>query len=151
MPKQKKTPKPAPPVALADSAPGAQPGDSAESLLHKLAEVRAQSELLAMDKQELLQQILAPVQEQLRELEAEFAPKSERLQELEAELLGAVKTAVLARGASVRAGSLHAVYLRGRESWDSRGLQGYAQAHPEVLHFQKVGESSVSIRRAASE
>ena len=41
---------------------------------------------------------------------------------------------------------LHAIYAAGRASWDTKALEGYAVAHPEILQFKKVGEPSVSIR-----
>jgi hypothetical protein len=39
-----------------------------------------------------------------------------------------------------------AVYANGRVTWDNKGLQAYAEWHPEVDKYKKVGEPSVSIR-----
>lgn len=59
-----------------------------------------------------------------------------------------VRIAVLVVAKSVKGTHLHAVYTQGRTSWDSRGLDGYAVAYPEVLKFRSIGEPSVSIRAA---
>lgn len=40
------------------------------------------------------------------------------------------------------------VYNKGRESWDSKGLNGYAVAHPEIVCFKKVGAPYASIKEA---
>ena len=57
-----------------------------------------------------------------------------------------IKNAIIVRGESLKATTLHAVWAKGRETWDGKGLAGYAIAHPEVLAFKKTGEPSVSIR-----
>jgi hypothetical protein len=62
--------------------------------------------------------------------------------ELEAE----VRAEVLRLGQSVRREGVWAVFSRGRVTWDSKGLTQYAQAHPEVEKFRKVGKPIVAIR-----
>lgn len=61
-------------------------------------------------------------------------------------LRDAIGGAVLELGQSVKASALHAVYASGRVSWDTKALDGYAAAHPEVSQFRKQGEPVVSIR-----
>lgn len=56
------------------------------------------------------------------------------------------RAAVVALGASVKGEHLHAVYSKGRATWDGKLLEGYAVAHPEVLACRNVGEPTVSIR-----
>jgi len=63
-----------------------------------------------------------------------------RAKALEAE----VKKDVERHGASVKSAGLHAVYSL-RSSWDSKGLKGYAVAHPELGAFL-TEKPSVSIR-----
>ena len=57
-----------------------------------------------------------------------------------------IKDAVLALGESVKSDRMQAVWNKARETWDSKKLDGYAAAHPEILAFKKVGEPSVSFR-----
>jgi hypothetical protein len=101
-------------------------------------------------KQALIDQVLPPeVKDRLTDIEAEFAHKAEaaaaNIESLEAE----VKADTLALGESVRAAGIQAVWNKGRQSWDSKGLTSYGEAHPEVLQFRKEGEPSVTIRRAS--
>ena len=58
------------------------------------------------------------------------------------------RAAVIALGASVKGEHLHAVYTKGRETWDGKLLSGYAIAHPDVLACRNIGAPSVSIRAA---
>ena len=61
--------------------------------------------------------------------------------------LNAAGTAgVFTIGATVKANGLMAVYNKGRVSWDSKLLDGYAVAHPEILAARKEGDPSVTIR-----
>jgi hypothetical protein len=57
-----------------------------------------------------------------------------------------IKADVLAAGQSVTGAHLQAVWVKGRVSWDTRRLDGYAAAHPEITAFRKIGEPTVSIR-----
>ena len=60
-----------------------------------------------------------------------------------------IKTLVLQVGRTCSHGATTATYRKGyvRVSWDGKGLDGYAVANPEVLHFRKESkvESTVSI------
>lgn len=60
----------------------------------------------------------------------------------------AVREAVLKGGETVKAGGLHAIISAGRVTWDTKKLDGYMAAHPEVARFRKVGDPTVSIRNA---
>ncbi len=41
-----------------------------------------------------------------------------------------------------------AIWNKGRASWDGKKLEGYAMDHPEILQAQKVGEPTVTFRKA---
>ena len=78
--------------------------------------------------------------EQYRDMKTELAPAIARLSELEKEIKAHVRetgeTATI-EGASVkiRKGST-------RTSWDSKGLNGYAVAYPEIEEFKTVKQSA---------
>lgn len=95
-----------------------------------------------------LQIALGPVQAELDAIEARFAYQLQHLRDTERAVQDVVKAEVLKHGASVKGTALHAVYSKGRTTWDGKLLDGYAVAHPEVLPFRKVGEPTVSIRAA---
>lgn len=44
------------------------------------------------------------------------------------------------------ASGMSALYMPGRITWDTRGLEGYSKAHPEVLELRRVGEPFVTIK-----
>jgi len=115
--------------------------------LDRLANMQAERDVLAMTKQQLVDAIIAlEIKAQIAEVEAEFAPKLETVDaKIEAQT-SIVKRLVLEIGDSVKGAFLHAVFAKGRVSWDTKALDGYAVAHPEIVAMRKVGDPSVSIR-----
>jgi len=115
--------------------------------LDRLANMQAERDVLAMTKQQLIDAIITPeIKAQIAEVEAEFAPKLETVDaKIEAQT-SIVKRLVLEIGDSVKGAFLHAVFAKGRVSWDTKALDGYAVAHPEIVAMRKTGDPSVSIR-----
>ena len=119
--------------------------------LDALDELQQQLILLGADKQALIDQVLTPdIRRKLDEIENEFADKSQTVSAKIAELESAIKAGVIDCGATVKGKYLMAVFTKGRVSWDTKALDGYAAAHPEVAQFRKEGAPSVSIRKAAA-
>lgn len=115
--------------------------------LDRLAEFHAQLDAAMLEKQSLLDTIITDeIKKRLEEVEAEYAAKTEGVSANIGKLEAEIKQAVIANGASVKGAFLHAVFTKGRVSWDTKSLEGYAVAHPEVLSLRKVGDPSVSIR-----
>ena len=92
------------------------------------------------------QAILKQVREELDALDAEFGPLISEKEEAAALAEADVRDAALAYGASFKHVGIHAVYARGRVTWDGKGLTEYARDHPDVEAFKKVGEPTVSLR-----
>jgi hypothetical protein len=106
-------------------------------------------DLIAQEKQAMLDQVIPETVKQLMaEIDAEFEGKAEPLR-MEREMLEAeIKAAVLEAGQSIK-GTHHTFsWSKPRVSWDDKGLSGYALHHPEILQFRKVGNPSVSVRKA---
>jgi len=121
---------------------------SIQMALDRLAEYQAQQEELRLRKQDLIDSVLtAQIKQQIFDIEAKCQPGEEecaaRLQETEA----AVRAAVLAVGKSVKGAHLQAVLMKGRVSWDTKAIDGYAMNHPELFTFRTEGKPSVSIRK----
>lgn len=117
------------------------------SKLEQLKELDAQAEIIRLDKQAAIDAIFTDeIKAQLAAIDAEFNPMTEAVNNTIGLLETEVKTAVLNHGATVKC-SYTAVYNNGRVSWDTKALDGYAAAHPEINQFKKVGPPSVSIRR----
>jgi ElaB/YqjD/DUF883 family membrane-anchored ribosome-binding protein len=113
-------------------------------LLEKLTELYAKRDLLALDKKAA---IPAEVQQILSDIEAEFQPKQDAINTEVSEIEAQVKSLVLEAGETAKGGSLQAVYTKGRITWDTKSLDGYAKANPAIAEYRKQGEPSVSIRK----
>ncbi len=116
------------------------------ALLDGLAELRASLEVRRLAYEAEQAAILAPVQAQLDTLKLHYEQEIALLATAAAEQEAAIKAAVLAQGQSVRGARLLAVFMKGRVAWDTKQLDGYAVAHPEIAAFRSVNAPTVSIR-----
>lgn len=117
--------------------------------LDQLADYQSQRDIAMLEKQRLLDEVYsAEIKARMAEIEAEFSGKTEVVNDNIAALESEIKQAIIEHGASVKGSVYHAVFAKGRVSWDTKSLEGYATAHPELLTFRKEGEPSVSIRIA---
>jgi hypothetical protein len=122
-----------------------QPPDI-QTMLNDLARCRTTLEDLAQQYETQRVAILASVQPALDAAWQEYCDQQAPLLQAAQELEDVIKRAVLQQGASIKGKTLHAVYSRGRVTWDGKALQSYAVTHSEIKKFSKVGEPSVSIR-----
>ena len=79
----------------------------------------------------------------IKTLEARLTELSTETSDLEA----SIKRAVLFQGVTVRGSHLMATWNKPRITWNGKGLQGYAVAHPEIKEFMRKGKANVSIRK----
>lgn len=115
--------------------------------LDKLANYRAQIDSLTLDKQALIDRVLTDeIKAKLADIEAEFTNRAFTARVNAAELEDQIRQDILAHGASVKGKFLHAIWAKGRVTWDTKGLVGYAVAHPEMSAFRSEGEPTVSLR-----
>jgi len=116
--------------------------------LDALAELHAQRDAIALEKQALRDGVLTEeIKAQLADIDLECAPRETEIADRIDKLTSEVKAAVLAHGSSVKGARLQAVWSKPRINWDTPGLLGFAQAHPEVATFMRVGKASVSLRK----
>ena len=116
--------------------------------LDTLAELQAQRDVLALNKQAMIDSVLTPeIKTQIADIEIEFLPQFTEVDEKIAALTAEVKGGVLAEGKSVKGAHLHAVYAGGRVSYDTKALDKYAKEHPEIDMLRSEGQPSVSIRK----
>ena len=119
-----------------------------QQLLDKLADLYAARDLANIEKQALIDQVLTPeIKTKLAEIDAEFSDKLQVVNDTAASLEAQVKAEVTTHGATVKGDYLQAVWSKGRTSWDTKALDGYAAAHPEIERFKTIGAPSVSIRK----
>jgi hypothetical protein len=115
-------------------------------------EIRVQSNLEKQSIREATEaqtvDIYRAIAQRKAEIEAEFSGKAESVDENIRKLTEDIKAEVKELGASVKSDYFHAIYVKGRVTWDTSKMDGYAVGHPEVLFMRKEGEPSVSIRTA---
>jgi hypothetical protein len=140
-----------------------------KSELDRLADMQAQRQVIALQKQELIDKVNAEKQVRIDEIltdeikslvrsietdaawkitdiEAEFCGKYEAVDLNISVLTDDIKAAVKEHGATVKGTYLQAVYSKGRTTWMTDKLEGLALAFPPLLEAKKVGEPSVSFR-----
>jgi Ni,Fe-hydrogenase III component G len=116
--------------------------------LDQLAELQFQRDVMGIKKQELVNAILTPeIKAKLAEIEAEFSGQVEEVDQKISRLTEQIKINVLQEGVSVKGHYLHAVYQKGRVSWDTKKLEGLMMVIPQVSEARREGEPSVSIRK----
>jgi len=113
--------------------------------LDQLAEYLTQRDTINLEKQAPLEAIYTPeIKAHIAEIEAEFSEKIDKIDEKIAALETEIKQSVITYGASVKGSYLQAIYARGRVSWDTKSLDGYAAAHPELLALRKKNNTAYS-------
>ena len=118
-----------------------------EKKLEELKELDNERQIIQLDKQAAVNAILTDeIKEKLDEIEVYYKSALEHLNELSNYIEHEIKSAVLDNGASVK-GIYHAIYVKGRVTWNSKALDGYALAHPEINKMRKTGKPSVRIKR----
>lgn len=122
----------------------------AASRVAQLAEAKRYASEIHTEHEHRRTLVLEQVRTQLEALDAEFGEMLREADEEVGRLEAEVKHAVRQVGASVKQEGIHAIYARGRVTWDNRGLSQYADTHPEVLEFRRIGNPSVSIRYEAT-
>ena len=121
--------------------------DSTEKL-DRLADLRSSLDLIALKKQELIDQVLTPeIKAALSDIEDEFAPQVEAASSAIAALEAEVKADVLAGGKTIKGQYLQAVFAKGRVSWDTSKLDGLMIVIPQLKEARKEGAPSVSLRK----
>jgi tyrosyl-tRNA synthetase len=115
--------------------------------LNHLAELQAQADKMRSHYEGKRESIIPPeIKQQLSGLDAEYQAVFDALNSGISELTAEIKADILQGGVSVKGERLHAIWVKGRVSWDTKGLDGYLVAHPEMAAFRKEGEPSVTIR-----
>ena len=114
--------------------------------LEELANAKDAKQSLRLEYNVKKADILQQVQAELDALDAEFEPLFDSVDSHVEALEHEVREAILRQGASMRGSRIQAVFMRGRISWDNKGLEGYALAHPEILTFRKEAAPSVQLR-----
>ena len=120
---------------------------NAKELLDEYTNNLAGIDTFKMEKDKRYGMVITPeIKAQLENIDREIDPIIEQFNTRAAELADLIKAEVIAAGETISGEHHQAVYSKPRVSWDSKGLEGYAVAHPEILVFRSEGNPSVSLR-----
>ena len=117
--------------------------------IEKYSDLAFRIDAISQEKQALIDSVLTPeIKEKLAEIDAEFDPKVEDISQQKSMLEAEIKQEILEAGRTIN-GTYHSfVWSKPRVSWDTKALDGYAAAHPEIQQFRIEGSPSVSVRKA---
>ena len=117
-----------------------------ESKLKELSALRAEIEFIKGRQEEDLKAILGDKFDEFAkwqtESETEKSVHSDKIEVLEDE----IKKSILESKKSAVGGSLEALWISGKVSWESASLEKFSKDHPAILKFKKVGNPYVQIR-----
>lgn len=120
---------------------------TAEVLLDKLVELKAQIDMLAFNKEKLIDNVLTPeIRQQIQDIEAEFIPMMDDVNQAISDTEAHIKTDILARGETAHNDVLEAVFTNGRTTWDTKGLNEAIKVLPQLEQYKKTGDPYVTIR-----
>jgi hypothetical protein len=81
------------------------------------------------------------------EINSEFSEKADAVKNNIDDLTKRIKDEVASAGQSVKGKMFHAVYVKGRVTWNTDMLDGMVIAFPALEKARKVGQPSVTIRK----
>lgn len=99
------------------------------------------------ETQEKTRKVYDDISRRKREIEEEFAGKVSDVSKNIAALEAEIKAEVKAGGQSVKGKYFHAVYVKGRVSWDTDMLDGMITLVPQLSQARKEGEPSITLRK----
>lgn len=118
-----------------------------EKQLDDLDNARARIDALKLKKKELIDSVIPDnVRDDINGIEDEFDPAIRDAEEIARQLEDDIKGKVALYGSSIEGEHLKATYYKGRVSWDTKLLEGFALSHPEVLGCRKTGDPYTVIK-----
>jgi hypothetical protein len=116
--------------------------------LDLLATLRLEIETRQEQLQKDIDKIYTPrIREKVAALQKEHEDANAELLAEIANLENTIRKDTIDNKETVKGEQLMAVYNKPRVSWDSKGLDGYMVAHPEVKVFRSEGDPSITIRK----
>lgn len=111
-----------------------------ESIQSRKAEIMAETEAETRG-------VYDEVARRKAEIAVEFAGKEQAAAENIAKLEAEIKEAVKAAGQSVKGDFFHAVYVKGRITWNTDKMEAWINDHPFLKDARKEGAPSVTLRK----
>jgi hypothetical protein len=120
--------------------------------LNQLSKLCSEWEILNLEKQAAVNEVIPPeIRNLIEQIEKTFQEKIKVVEDNIVCLEKDIKAETVNCGANVKGMFLQAVFNKGIISWNTKGLEQYAESFPEVLDFRKQGNPFVSIRRVTKQ
>lgn len=119
-----------------------------ESFCLEMEDLYSKKEQIEQEYYRTRNSILAPVQEDLDALDAEFKPMLESMDRTLAELEAGIRWEARKTQKTIIGRRFKFLYQKPRISWDTTALDEYAEIHPEILKFRKEGDPIVTFRKS---
>ena len=118
-----------------------------KDLLSRLDNSKAAREVFVKRREDMMNSVITDeIKQQLKDIDAELKPDFAQIDEVIANLTAEVKDACVEHGESVKGEHMRVSFIKGRVTWNSKGLEGYAVGNPEVLAFRKEGNPYASVK-----
>ena len=121
--------------------------EQAEQHLGMMNESNGLKQQIQLEIEAQTHDVYAAINQKKQEIEMEFSGKAddadENIKKLEAE----IKAEVKATGASVKGKYFHAVYVKGRITWNTDKMEAWIVDHPFLKDARKEGEPSITLRK----
>ena len=114
--------------------------------MNREKQIQQKLNLLA-ELQQQEDEISHPYHEQIAKIEASIEEAISELSSQKELLTTEIKQECLEFGKSVSGTILQVLFVKGRVSWDSKGLEGFSLTHPEILQLRKEGKPSTRIQK----
>ena len=118
--------------------------------LKQLKELDAHLDIIKMDKNAARRQVLTDeIQAELESIDIEFDDQTEAVKKTYSSIEAEIKAEIKEAGEGVKKSDLSygAVWVKPRTTWDTVGLDKYAEDHPEIGKFRKTWESACRINK----
>jgi len=117
-------------------------------MLNQLDDLQCHLDAIRLHYDELEASIIPPeIKSMLDDMHAERTTTLNSADNGITQLQSVIREAVVTLGESVKGAHLFAIFNKGRVTWDTKRLNGFMVAHPELAELRKVGEPSVTIRK----
>ena len=91
--------------------------------------------------------VYADIAQRKNDIEIEFSGKADDVETNIKKLESEIKAEVKAEGKSVKGKFFHAVYVKGRVTWNTDKMDAWMNDHPFLKEARKEGEPSITIRK----
>jgi len=120
----------------------------AQDLLNEHSENLSIIERLGIEKQTVIEDILGPeILQKITLVEETFDQKIQQISERNTAIYDTVKGETLSMGKTISGNNHMMCFVPGKISWDTKRLEGYSAAHPEILSFRIEGAPYVQMRK----